>query len=91
MVASASLNSSASKGTGTLSISTMLPRWKSPWQRRTQPALPRSISSGPGALERGDEALSDVGMAVGQRPRQLLDDGRHDAFSVAVRAAMGLS
>ncbi len=38
---------------------------------------------GLGALEGGNEAFGDVGMAVGQRPRQLLDDGRQDARSVA--------
>ena len=44
-----------------------------------------------GALEGGDETLGDVGMAIGQRARQLLDDGRQDARAVAGLAAMGLS
>ena len=39
---------------------------------------------GLGTLEGGDETLGDVGMAIGQRARQLLDDGRQDACAIAV-------
>ncbi len=35
------------------------------------------------ALECVDKSLGDVGMAVGERPRQLLNDGREDVRAVA--------
>ncbi len=35
------------------------------------------------ALEGGDEGLRDIGMAVGERARQLLNDGREDTRAVA--------
>ena len=84
MVASASLNSRASKGTGTLSMSTMLPRCRSPWQRRTQPALPRSHNGSLARVRtrrRGGPATSACPYA--SAPDNCSTTGCHDARPVA--------